>query len=168
MLAVKTDLAAADLPENLNRLRAQIERDVPVGVNFHTQPLAPAGSREALTLGIAWRSSKGVSPNAHPGRDGRFDEPRMWRQLGSLGGGNHFVNLPRFRRRGVDHAALGSRNVGNTIGQRAMHMAKKVAERVDRSCRIATLRGLTRGRRNSRRTWKGSVGRRSTRRSTAI
>src|SRR5882672_1193456 len=43
MLAVKTDLAAADLPENLNRLRAQIERDVPVGFNFHTQPLAPAG-----------------------------------------------------------------------------------------------------------------------------
>src|SRR5438477_7368780 len=33
MLAVKTDLAAADLPGNLNRLRAHIERDVPVGIN---------------------------------------------------------------------------------------------------------------------------------------
>jgi hypothetical protein len=50
MLAVKTDLAAADLPESLNRLRAQIEYDVPVGVNFHKQPLAPEGSREALNL----------------------------------------------------------------------------------------------------------------------
>jgi len=51
MLAVKTDLAAGDLPESLGRLRAQIERDVPVGFNFHKRPLAPEGSKEALILG---------------------------------------------------------------------------------------------------------------------
>src|ERR1700704_3743658 len=49
MLAVKTDLAAADLPDSLSRLRAQIERDVPVGVNFHKRPLAPEGSSEAFS-----------------------------------------------------------------------------------------------------------------------
>jgi tRNA-splicing ligase RtcB len=43
MLAAKTDLGAADLPENLARLRAQIERDVPVGYNFHKHPLSPSG-----------------------------------------------------------------------------------------------------------------------------
>src|SRR5580765_4578305 len=39
MLAVKTDLTANDLPENLHKLRAQSERDVPVGFDFHKQPL---------------------------------------------------------------------------------------------------------------------------------
>src|SRR5512140_86923 len=35
MLAAKTNLVAADLPESLSKLRAQIERDVPVGFGFH-------------------------------------------------------------------------------------------------------------------------------------
>ena len=48
MLAAKTDLVAGDLPHNLGKLRAQIERDVPVGFNFHKHALRPEGSREAL------------------------------------------------------------------------------------------------------------------------
>ena len=39
MLAVKTDLVAGDLPENLSKVRAQIERDVPGGIQL------PQGSR---------------------------------------------------------------------------------------------------------------------------
>src|SRR5689334_7053255 len=39
MIAVKTSLTASDLPENLGRIRSQIERDVPVGFNFHDDPL---------------------------------------------------------------------------------------------------------------------------------
>jgi tRNA-splicing ligase RtcB len=64
---------------------------------------------------------------------GRFDEKRLWRQLGSLGGGNHFVEIC------LDvHGAVwimlhsGSRGIGNTIGTTAMEMAKAVADRVDR------------------------------------
>jgi len=135
MLAVKTDLAAGDLPESLSRLRAQIERDVPVGVNFHAQPLAPAGSPEALTLGDRMKKLERRFPKLRILDEmGRFNEPRMWRQLGSLGGGNHFVEIC-LDAEGAVWIMLhsGSRNVGNMIGQCAMHMAKNVAERVDRS-----------------------------------
>jgi tRNA-splicing ligase RtcB (3'-phosphate/5'-hydroxy nucleic acid ligase) len=135
MLAVKTDLAAGDLPESLTRLRAQIERDVPVGINFHRQPLAPEGTRSALALETRIRKLEGRFPGLRILEEmGHLDEPRMWRQLGSLGGGNHFVEIC------LDAEAAvwimlhsGSRNVGNMIGQCAMHMAKDVAERVDRS-----------------------------------
>jgi tRNA-splicing ligase RtcB len=135
MLAVKTDLAAADLPESLGRLRAQIERDVPVGYNFHKEPLAPAGSREALVLETRLKKLEVRFPKLRILEEmGRFDEPRMWRQLGSLGGGNHFVEIC-LDAEGAVWIMLhsGSRNVGNIIGQCAMQMAKQVAERVDRS-----------------------------------
>jgi tRNA-splicing ligase RtcB (3'-phosphate/5'-hydroxy nucleic acid ligase) len=135
MLAVKTDLAAADLPESLSRLRAQIERDVPVGVNFHAQPLAPAGGREALTLWNRMKKLERRFPRLRILDEmGRLNEPRMWRQLGSLGGGNHFVEIC-LDAEGAVWITLhsGSRNVGNMIGQCAMHMAKNVAERIDRS-----------------------------------
>src|SRR6185436_18174460 len=131
MLAVKTDLTAADLPGSLNRLRAQIERDVPVGSNFHKQPLAPRGTREALTLENRMKKLEEQFPKLRIlDRMGRFDEPRMWRQLGSLGGGNHFVEIC-LDAEGAVWIMLhsGSRNVGNVIGQSAMRMAKQVAKR---------------------------------------
>ena len=134
MLAVKTDLAAADLPESLTRLRAQIERDVPVGINFHKQPLAPEGTRAALALEIRMKKLEQRFPKLRILEElGRLNEPRMWRQLGSLGGGNHFVEIC-LDAEGAVWIMLhsGSRNVGNMIGQCAMHMAKDVAERVDR------------------------------------
>ena len=135
MLAVRTDLAAGDLPESLNRLRTQIERDVPVGFNFHKRPLVPEGNREALALGNRMRDLEDRFPKLRILEEmGRFDKPRMWRQLGSLGGGNHFVEIC-LDAEGAVWIMLhsGSRNVGNTIGQCAIHMAKKVAEQVDRS-----------------------------------
>jgi tRNA-splicing ligase RtcB len=135
MLAAKTDLAAGDLPESLNSLRSQIERDVPVGFNFHKKPMQPKGSREALGLENRLSGLEERFPKLRIlERMGRFDEKRMWRQLGSLGVGNHFVEIC-LDAEGAVWIMLhsGSRNVGNNIGLCAMDMAKKVAERIDRS-----------------------------------
>jgi hypothetical protein len=115
-------------------VRAQIERDVPVGFNFHKEVLAPKGSREALGLENRLVKLEGRFPKLRILDEmGRFDEKRMWRQLGSLGGGNHFVEIC-LDAEGAVWIMLhsGSRNVGKTIGESAMYMAKKVAERVDR------------------------------------
>src|SRR5689334_24232408 len=38
MAAVRTNLKAADLPESLRQIRAQIERDIPVGFAAHDEP----------------------------------------------------------------------------------------------------------------------------------
>jgi tRNA-splicing ligase RtcB len=135
MLAVKTHLTASDLPGNLGKVRAQIERDVPVGFNFHKEALTPKDARAAAGLLRRMKELEARYPKLRILKYmGRFDEARMWRQLGSLGGGNHFIELCL----DSDNAVWimlhsGSRNVGNTIGQVAMDVAKRVADRVDRS-----------------------------------
>jgi tRNA-splicing ligase RtcB len=135
MLAVKTDLVAGDLPDSLHKLRSQIERDVPVGFNFHKHVLEPKGNQQAFALDTRMKQLEVRNPKLRIiDFMGRFDKGRMWRQLGSLGGGNHFVEICL----DADGAVWimlhsGSRNVGNAIGLCAMQMAKNVAEKVDRS-----------------------------------
>jgi tRNA-splicing ligase RtcB len=134
MIAAKTDLAARDLPESLERVRAQIERDVPVGFDFHRAPLQPEGGEARALAGRMRDLESRYRRLAILSRMGRFDEARMWRQLGSLGGGNHFIEICLDSEAGVWillHS--GSRNVGKTIGETAMEMAKRVAARVDRT-----------------------------------
>jgi tRNA-splicing ligase RtcB len=41
MIALRTDLAAKDLPDSLARLRARIEARIRVGFNHHDSPLNP-------------------------------------------------------------------------------------------------------------------------------
>jgi len=134
MVAAKTNLMAKDLPDNLGRLRAQIERDVPVGFSFHKDPLDPEGPGAALALHRRLDRLEGrYGKLAILEQVGKFDEGRMWRQLGSLGGGNHFIELS-LDGEGALWIMLhsGSRNVGKTVGETAMDMAKKIAKDVDR------------------------------------
>ena len=135
MVAVKTDLAARDLPDNLSRIRSQIERDVPVGFDFHDDPLDPKGGRQAQALvrrmqGLESRYAKLRILR----RIGKVDPNRTWRQLGSLGGGNHFIEICLDTEDAVwIMLHSGSRNVGKTIGEGAMNMAKDVAKSIDRA-----------------------------------
>jgi len=130
MLAVKTDLVASDLPESLAKVRSQIERDVPVGFDFHEEALEPHGplGRRFDELGRRFPKLRILD------RLGRLEGARVWRQLGSLGGGNHFVELC-LDTEGAVWIMLhsGSRGIGNRIGEAAITMAKEVAQRVDRS-----------------------------------
>jgi tRNA-splicing ligase RtcB len=134
MIAVKTNLTASDLPENLGRIRSQIERDVPVGFEFHDDPLDPKGSFQANELVRRMKELESRFAKLRIlGRIGRLVTARMWRQLGSLGGGNHFIEICLDTAGGVwIMLHSGSRNVGKTIGEGAMNMAKEVAKRVDR------------------------------------
>jgi tRNA-splicing ligase RtcB len=142
MLAVKTDLTAKDLPENLAKVRSQIERDVPVGFNFHKETLDAAGRLGGRMEDLGERFPKlrileAVGPR---------NEGRVWRQLGSLGGGNHFVEICL----DADNAVWimlhsGSRGIGNAIGEAAIGMAKDVATRVDRSLPHSDLAWLDEG-----------------------
>lgn len=134
MLAVKTDVVAGDLPESLAAVRRQIERDVPVGFHFHKDVLEPRGRGAGALARRMEDLEKGFPKLRILGRMGRFDEPRMWRQLGSLGGGNHFVEVCLDAGDAVwIMLHSGSRNVGNTIGTCAMEMAKQAALKIDRT-----------------------------------
>jgi tRNA-splicing ligase RtcB len=134
MLAVKTNLVANDLPQNLNKIRGQIEGDVPVGFDMHDRVVDPEGTSAAARLDarmkdLERRYDKLRILEAMRG----FKEERIWRQLGSLGGGNHFIEIC-LDLEGAVWIMLhsGSRGIGNAIGETAMNVAKQVAEKVDR------------------------------------
>lgn len=130
MCAVRTDLKAADLPESLAAVRAAIEALVPVGFSAHDKEMNPTHEAahgrvlkqrmDALFLRFESLSIMSVV--------GKYDARRMWKQLGTLGGGNHFIELC------LDEVGdvwvmlhSGSRNIGKTIGEASIEMAKNLA-----------------------------------------
>jgi len=136
MVAVKLNLAASDLPDSLAAIRSQIERDVPVGFNFHKAPtkIDHRAGLKALKLNREIdKLHDGFDRLKIRSRLGRLDEGRVWRQVGTLGGGNHFIEVCLDEEQAVWlmlHS--GSRNVGKTIGECATHMARQIAQTENR------------------------------------
>jgi len=148
MVALQTTLNATDLPESLARIRSRIERDVPVGFDAHPSPVLETGDsartgalRERMKdLHRRYRTLAAVQEL------GRFDHARVWNQLGTLGGGNHFIELcldEGDRVWVMLHS--GSRNIGNRIGEAAIATARRLAERDDVHLPARDLAWLTEG-----------------------
>ena len=130
MCAVRTDLSAGDLPTSLAKMRSAIESLVPVGFSIHDKELNPTHEAahgrvlkqrmDALYARFEKLSILQVL--------GSVDARKIWKQLGTLGGGNHFIELC------LDEAGAvwvmlhsGSRNIGKTIGEAAIGMAREAA-----------------------------------------
>ncbi len=119
MNALRLSLRADQLPDNLAGLRAQIERDVPVGFAGHRD-------NHWCDEGLA-RVAPGLKPiqDKHPLINARWQS-----QLGSLGGGNHFIELCLDESNQVwIMLHSGSRGIGNRIGQYFIEKAKREMER---------------------------------------
>ena len=118
MNAVRTSLRAEDLPDSLRDVRLQIERDVPLGAGgAHKEDLdvfpQPLGQRARQLF------------MQHPTL-----ETKQWhRQLGTLGSGNHFIELC-LDEEGAVWIMLhsGSRGIGNMIGRYFIERAKTLME----------------------------------------
>jgi tRNA-splicing ligase RtcB len=113
MMAVETSLNANDLPDSLSGVRSEIERKVPVGNgpvgDFKDQPTSSATALR--TSGLAERLETILAK--HP----KISGAKLSRQLGTLGGGNHFIEVcldEADRVWVVLHS--GSRGTGNLIG----------------------------------------------------
>jgi tRNA-splicing ligase RtcB len=122
MNAVKLSLDAAQLPDNLKRLRTAIEAAVPVGFAQHDDATMKASRLRAM--------ERELEPllERHPGLTRMFKSlHRTWtRQLGTLGGGNHFIELCLDEEDGVwVMLHSGSRGVGNGIGRYFIELARK-------------------------------------------
>jgi tRNA-splicing ligase RtcB len=130
MCAVRTSLSAEHLPDSLARVRSAIEAKVPVGFDAHD---APVSTHSEGLFGIALKRKGDELYDRYQrltimDRVGKFDHKRAWKQAGTLGGGNHFIELC-LDEKGDVWVMLhsGSRNVGNTIGQTAIEMAREMA-----------------------------------------
>lgn len=122
MAAVQTTLRAKDLPDTLAPLRSMIERKVPVGNGGggdHRE--TPARILSALRdMQLAERLEKILAK--HP----KIRGDKLVQQLGTLGGGNHFIEIC------LDEADTvwvmlhsGSRGTGNLIGSYFIERARE-------------------------------------------
>ena len=122
MNAVRLSLKANTLPDNLYKLRAAIEKSVPVGFEEHNEP-----SVQAATVNNMAAHLKSIT-DKHPGimKMQRNFQNTWGRQLGTLGGGNHFIELCLDEQDDVwVMLHSGSRGIGNKIGQYFIEKAKK-------------------------------------------
>ncbi|MGC9237822.1 MAG: RtcB family protein [Thiomonas sp.] len=126
MCAVQLSLTAKDLPDNLKAIRTQIERDVPVGQAMHEEHRYSAALASRLEPGF--RTLVERAPDL---LDHRKIKNAWALQIGTLGGGNHFIELcldEQDRVWVMLHS--GSRGIGNAIGEYYISQARAYIERL--------------------------------------
>ncbi|MGH8706504.1 MAG: RtcB family protein [Burkholderiales bacterium] len=126
MIAARLSLTANAIDEaSLKKVFAQISRDVPVGFEQHDERDARADAAKPFKRALRQILDK------HPGIEKRVGRKSSWvRQMGTLGGGNHFIEVC------LDEANRvwvmlhsGSRGIGNAIGTYFIALARQDAER---------------------------------------
>lgn len=123
MIAARTSLHARDLPDNLHGLRSAIEKAVPHGKTFGRRD---QGAWDAVPNHVdqAWRGLA-ARFKAITDKYPRLEKTNNRHHLGTLGGGNHFIEVC------LDEADRvwfmlhsGSRGVGNAIGNLFIELAQ--------------------------------------------
>jgi tRNA-splicing ligase RtcB len=128
MNAVRLSLEAAQLPDSLSRVRAAIERAVPVGFDEHGE----SDARREACAPLSRRLEAIVRKHPKIAKMQREHEKKWIRQMGSLGGGNHFIELcldESDRVWVMLHS--GSRGVGNCIGRYFIAEAREAMQERD-------------------------------------
>ncbi|MES2910553.1 MAG: RtcB family protein [Pseudomonadota bacterium] len=125
MNAVRLSLTASDLPDSLRAMRDQIERDVPVGFSMHQKDDIVEGNWAGRAdLHQQWSDLYAEFPEI------KAKSTSMESQLGTLGGGNHFIEICLDESQNVwVMLHSGSRGTGNAIGRYFIEKAKEECER---------------------------------------
>lgn len=126
MAAVRTSLTADQLDEaTLKRIFDQINRDVPVGRDQHRDDRAHTEAAQPFIEPLA------VLTDRHPQLRKAFKRFDNWiNQLGTLGSGNHFIEICR-----DEDARIwvmlhsGSRGIGNAMGTYFIDLARREMQR---------------------------------------
>jgi tRNA-splicing ligase RtcB len=115
MAAVKTPFHADQLDGKLKQIRLDIEAAIPVGFNQNKD------ADKSVLNWQGWRDFKTL----HPGVQDL--EGKAMKQMGSLGGGNHFIELCLDSEDSVWMMLhSGSRNIGNKLAQCHISTAKQL------------------------------------------
>jgi tRNA-splicing ligase RtcB len=118
MIAVRTQYAAGDLPVDRRPLRVAVEQAVPLSAGRYNRSVTRGHTADRLELLTGRAEAAGFDPGAYA---------RSWTlQLGTLGSGNHFIEVSLDEQ---DRVWLflhsGSRGVGNKIAQRHIRAAQE-------------------------------------------
>ena len=119
MIAVETDLHAEHLPDDLQPLVSRFGRSVPAGLGRGRDLKSTGASDQRVTR----RAEKWMAEHPHELPDGL--DKRALSQLGTLGSGNHFLEVC------LDEGEVvwvvlhsGSRGVGNRLADRHIKLAR--------------------------------------------
>ena len=147
MCAAMTNLTASDLPDSLFALRNQIEKSVPVGFSEHSRSSVKVNGAAADKLRQAeTKMFQRWEKLALREKLGRADPYKIANQIGTLRGGNHFIEIcldSEDRVWVMLHS--GSRGIGNQIGSVAINIAKEIAIREHRKLVDSNLAWLDEG-----------------------
>lgn len=140
MVAQRTSLTANDMPSDLKPLYAEIARAVPHGrTNNGGEGDRGSWSRSGTPASVAntWRTKLEPRFKKILAKYPRIGDHNAATHLGSLGGGNHFVEVCLDEEDQV-WAMLhsGSRGVGNRIGQQFIRAAKEDVEKSHQQSRL--------------------------------
>jgi tRNA-splicing ligase RtcB len=121
MIAVRTQFTEADLPTDRRAIREAIEQAVPLSAGARNDAITRDHTQariETLTLAA---ETAGFDPAAYVGH---------WAlQLGTLGSGNHFIEITRDETGRIWlFLHSGSRGVGNKIAQHHIAIAQRLAQ----------------------------------------
>jgi tRNA-splicing ligase RtcB (3'-phosphate/5'-hydroxy nucleic acid ligase) len=122
MIAVRTQFSVGDLPADRSAVRHSIERSVPLSAGGYNHRITRAHTQARLDELSTMAQDAGFHPAAYA---------KKWDvQLGSLGSGNHFIEISLDEQ---DRVWLflhsGSRGVGNRIAQRHIKVAREQCEK---------------------------------------
>lgn len=114
MIAVRTDLVADDLPDDMSSIVDAFERSCPAGVGV--------GHDEATKAAHRWHDTHPTNEKLSQGQ-----MVKSLRQFGTLGSGNHFAELCLDDRGDRVWVVLhsGSRGIGNELASNHMRDAKR-------------------------------------------
>ena len=128
--ALQLSLTAAELPTSLANVRRAIENVVPLGFDTHRDMRDPQRAAAARRMEEGLRRIVQRNPKIATMQKS-FDDTWL-RQLGTLGGGNHFIEIC------LDEAQhvwvmihSGSRGIGNVIGRYFIERARREMEKTD-------------------------------------
>ena len=122
MIAVRAQFTKADMAGDLSKLRKQIERSIPLSAGGVNRKISREHTQARVEELAAMATDAGFDPAKYAGK---------WDlQLGSLGSGNHFIEVSLDEQ---DRVWLflhsGSRGVGNKIASNHIKVAQQLAQK---------------------------------------
>jgi len=130
MAAVRTSLRANDLPDSLRTIRSKLESTIPLGFHMHSMAQPARLFEKSSAGGQLYRDLRREFRQLSE-RAARLKE-KAERQLGTLGGGNHFIELcldTDDRLWILLHS--GSRNIGKELAEFHISRARRLSHNVD-------------------------------------
>jgi tRNA-splicing ligase RtcB (3'-phosphate/5'-hydroxy nucleic acid ligase) len=132
MNAVRLSLSAKDLPDSLGYIRSAIERAIPVGFNQHDYNNVAGTPHERLARKLDQRLNRIVGKHPEIKKMQKNFAHTWIAQLGTLGSGNHFIELCLDEEQRVwVMLHSGSRGIGNVMGRHFIATARHEAASYD-------------------------------------